>query len=260
MARVTGKRVGLERRPGCFKATEANLADIAAAVRRARNPLRGKTAIALKVGAVINRHKMAKHFELTIGDDSFVFRRKVEAIAEEAALDGIYVVRTGLPTDVLGDAATVSAYKRLCGVERAFRSLKTVDLEIRPIFHWASPRVKAHVMLCMLAYYLEFHMRAKLGPLLYDDPDKEVAAAMRNSPVAKAQRSPSAQRKQTPGLTADGLPVQSFQSLLADLATYCRIQATTALNDKYEFTVYSRPNPTQTRAFELLAITPDRTQ
>ena len=248
------------KREELLKATEADLADIAAAVRRSRNPLHGKTKIALKVGTVVNRHKMAKHFELTIGEDSFAFRRKIEAIAEEAALDGIYVVRTGLPAEVIDDAATVAAYKRLCSVERAFRSLKTVDLEIRPIFHWASPRVKAHVMLCMLAYYLEFHMRAKLGPLLYDDTDKEAAAAMRNSPVAKAQRSPSAQRKDTTGLTADGLPVQSFQSLLGDLATYCRIQAATALNDKYEFTVYSRPNPTQARAFELLGIKPDCTQ
>jgi transposase len=248
------------KREELLKATEADLADIAAAVCRSRNPLHGKTKIALKAGTVINRHKMAKHFELTIGEDSFAFRRKRDAIAEEAALDGFYVVRTGLPAEIIDDAATVAAYKRLCGVERAFRSLKTVDLEIRPIFHWASPRVKAHVMLCMLAYYLEFHMRARLAPLLYDDTDKELAAAMRNSPVAKAQRSPAAQRKETTGFTADGLPVQSFQSLLADLATYCRIHATTALNDKYEFTVYSKPNPTQARAFELLGVKPDCTQ
>jgi transposase len=248
------------KREELLKATEADLAEIAEAVNRVRKPLRGRAEIALKVGKVINRHKMAKHFQLTIGDDGFAFRRKTEAIAEEAALDGIYVVRTSLPVEAIDDAATVGAYKRLCGVERAFRSLKTVDLEIRPIFHYASPRVKAHVLLCMLAYYLEFHLRAKLGPLLYDDTDKEVAAAMRNSPVAKARRSPSARRKETTGLTPDGLPVQSFQSLLADLATYCRIRATTALNDKYEFTIYSRPNPTQARAFELLGIKPDRTQ
>src|SRR5208283_2782962 len=216
------------------------------AVRRARNPLRGKTAIALKVGAVLNKHKMAKHFETTI--------------AEEAALDGCYVVRTNLPTATLDDAGTVAAYKRLSGVERVFRSLKTVDLEVRPIFHWASPRVKAHVLLCMLAYYVEHHMRARLGPLLYDDTDREAAAKLRNSVVAKAQRSPAARRKETTGRTEDGLPVQSFQSLLADLATYCRMQAATALNENYVFTLYSRPTQTQARAFELLGVKPDRTQ
>src|SRR5208337_3499861 len=126
------------------------------------------------------RHKMAKHFDLTIGDYSFNFRRKADAIAAEAALDGLYVVRTNLPAETLGDAETVAAYKSLSQVERAFRSLKTVDLEIRPIFHWASPRVKAHVLLCMLAYYVEHHMRARLGPLLYDDTDREAAAKLRN--------------------------------------------------------------------------------
>ena len=135
---------------------------------------------------------MAKHFETTIEDDRFEFRRKEKAIAEEAALDGVYVVRTNLPAVALDDAGTVAAYKRLSGVERAFRSLKTVDLEVRPIFHWASPRVKAHVLLCMLAYYVEHHMRERLAPLLYDDTDREAAAKLRNSVVAKAQRSPAA--------------------------------------------------------------------
>jgi len=253
-------RMRKRKREDLLQATERDLAPIREAVRRARNPLRGEAEIGLKVGAVLNRYKMAKHFELTIGEASFEFCRKTDAIVEEAALDGIYVVRTGLPAELLDDAATVTAYKSLSGVERAFRSIKTTDIEIRPIFHWASPRVKAHVMLCMLAYYVEHHMRAKLAPLLYDDTDREAAAAMRNSVVAKAQRSPAARRKETTGLTADGLPVQSFQSLLADLATYCRMQATTALNDNYVFTVYSRPNQTQARAFELLGIKPDCTQ
>jgi Transposase DDE domain len=253
-------RMRARKREDLLQATERDLTPIREAVRRTRNPLRGEAEIGLKVGTVINRHKMAKHFELTIGEASFEFHRKTDAIAEEAALDGIYVVRTSLPAELLDDAATVIAYKSLSGVERAFRSIKTTDIEIRPIFHWASPRVKAHVMLCMLAYYVEHHMRAKLAPLLYDDTDREAAAALRNSVVAKAQRSPAARRKETTGLTADGLPVQSFQSLLADLATYCRMQATTALNENYVFTVYSRPNQTQARAFELLGIKPDRTQ
>ena len=248
------------KREDLLAATEADLAVIAAAVRRARNPLRGEAEIALKAGAVVNRHKVAKHFELSIGEASFSFRRKTEAIAAEAALDGIYVVRTNLPRKLLDDAATVGAYKSLARVERAFRALKTVDIHLRPIFHWTTPRVRAHVLLCMLAYHVEHHMRARLAPMLYDETDHEAAAAMRASIVAKAERSEAARRKQTTGLTDDGLPVHSFQSLLADLATYARIQATTALNDKYVFTLHTRPTPIQQRAFELLAVNPDRTQ
>ena len=241
-------------------ATERDLAEIAAAVSRARRPLRGEAEIALKVGAIINRHKMAKHFELDIGEASFAFHRNADAIAAEAALDGIYVVRTNLPKRVLDDAATVGAYKSLAKVERAFRSLKTVDIHLRPIFHWTAPRVRAHVLLCMLAYHVEHHMRAKLAPMLYDETDHQAAAAMRTSIVARAERSEAAIRKQTTGRTDDGLPVHSFQTLLADLATYSRIQATTALNEKYVFTLHTRPTPTQQRAFELLGINPDRTQ
>jgi len=248
------------KREDLLAATEADLAVIAAAVRRARNPLRGEAEIALKVGAVVNRHKVAKHFELSIGEASFSFHRKTEAIAAEAALDGIYVVRTNLPKKLLDDAATVGAYKSLARVERAFRALKTVDIHLRPIFHWTTPRVRAHVLLCMLAYHVEHHMRARLAPMLYDETDHEAAAAMRASIVAKAGRSEAARRKQTTGLTDDGLPVHSFQSLFADLATYARIQATTALNDKYVFTLHTRPTPIQQRAFELLALNPDRTQ
>jgi len=241
-------------------ATERDLADIAAAVSRVRKPLRGQAEIALKVGAVINRHKMAKHIELDIAEASFAFRRNADAIAAEAALDGIYVVRTNLAKRVLDDAATVGAYKSLAKVERAFRSLKTVDIHLRPIFHWTAPRVRAHVLLCMLAYHVEHHMRAKLAPMLYDETDHEAAAAVRASIVARAERSEAAIRKQTTGRTDDGLPVHSFQTLLADLATYSRIQATTALNEKYVFTLHTRPTPTQQRAFELLGINPDRTQ
>jgi hypothetical protein len=248
------------KRQDLLAATEADLAVIAAAVRRDRNPLRGEAEIALKVGAVVNRHKMAKHFELVVAETSFSFHRKVEAIAAEAALDGIYVVRTNLPKKALDDATTVGAYKSLARVERAFRSLKTVDIHLRPIFHWTASRVRAHVLLCMLAYHVEHHMRAKLAPMLYDETDHEAAAAMRASIVAKAERSEAAKRKQTTGRTDDGLPVHSFQSLLADLATYSRIQASTTLNDKYVFTLHTRPTTIQQRAFELLAINPDRTQ
>jgi Transposase DDE domain len=248
------------KRQELLAATEQDLAVIAAAVGRTRKPLRGEAEIALKVGAVVNRHKVAKHFELTIGEASFAFHRKTEAIAAEAALDGVYVVRTSLPKKVLDDAAAVGSYKSLARVERAFRSLKTVDIHLRPIFHWSAPRVRAHVLLCMLAYHVEHHMRARLAPMLYDETDHEQAAAMRASIVAKVERSEAARRKQTTGLTDDGLPVHSLQSLLADLATYARIQATTALNENYVFTLHTRPTIVQQRAFELLAVNPDRTQ
>ena len=203
---------------------------------------------------------MGKHFDLTITDDCFSFQRKEARIAAEARLDGIYVIRTTVAAEVLDDAATVAAYKGLSRVERAFRSLKTVDLEIRPIHHWLSHRVRAHVFLCMLAYHVEWHLRARLAPMLYDDADKQAAAAERDSVVAKARRSAQARAKETTGRTADGLRVHSFHSLLADLATLTRSTVATALNPNYAFTVHTRPTPIQNKAFELLGIKPDRTQ
>ena len=165
--------------------TEKDLALIKAAVDRKRNPLRGQDKIGIAVGAVIGKHKMAKHFELSIEDASFTFRRKEDEIAAEARLDGLYVIRTSLPKEAIGAEDAVSAYKSLSQVERAFRSLKSVDLEIRPIHHWLSDRVRAHVFLCMLAYYVEWHMRQKLAPMLFDDEDKKAALASRPSPVAQ---------------------------------------------------------------------------
>src|ERR1700741_303024 len=149
---------------------------------------------------------MAKHFILDITDSRSAVPHKTEESAAEAVLDGIYVVRTNLPTTVLDDATTVRSYKSLSLVERAFRCLKTVDLQIRPVYHWLAERVRAHVFLCMLAYYLEWHMRQRLAPMLYDDADKEAAEALRSSVVAKAERSPAAVTKQTTGRTKDGLP------------------------------------------------------
>ena len=133
------------------------------------------------------------------------------------------------------------AYKSLAQVERAIRSIKTVDLQIRPVFHWAAPRVRAHVCLCMLAYHVEWHMRQRLAPMLYDDADKDAAEALRSSVVAKAQRSPSAVAKQTHGTTPDGLPVHSFQSLLNDLATLAHNTVVTALNTNHTFVLHTRP-------------------
>jgi len=242
------------KRQELLAATERDLARIQAAVARKRNPLRGAAPIALAVGAVIEQHKMRKHFELAITDHSFGFARKTVEIAAEAATDGIYIVRTGLPADVLDDAATVRSYKSLSQVERAFRCIKTVDLHVRPIYHWLADRVRAHVFLCMLAYYLEWHMRQELAPMLFDDTDKEAAEAARASVVAPAQRSEAAIRKQTTGVTPDGLPVHSFRTLLADLATLTRNTIVTAIAPALPLIVLARPTPVQRRAYELLQL------
>jgi hypothetical protein len=224
------------------------------AVHRASKPLRGKAEIGLKVGAVVGKYKMAKHFTLTITDSHFAFARKHDEIDAETRLDGIYVVRTSLTAKALDDSASVRAYKSLAQVERAIRSIKTVDLQIRPIFHWAAPRVRAHVCLCMLAYHVEWHMRQRLAPMLYDDADKHAAEALRSSVVAKAQRSPAAIAKQTYGTTPDGLPVHSFQSLLNDLATLAQNTVVTALDPNHTFVLHTRPTTIQQKALNLLGI------
>jgi transposase len=242
------------KRQDLLAATERDLTRIQAAVARKRNPLRGAAAIALAVGAVIEKHKMRKHFDMDIADTTFTFTRKADAITAEAATDGIYIVRTNLAAEVLDDAATVRSYKSLSQVERAFRCIKTVDLHVRPVHHWLADRVRAHVFLCMLAYYLEWHMRRKLAPLLFDDTDKEAAEALRKSVVASARRSPEAIRKQNTGVTSDGLPVHSFRTLLADLATLASNTIITAITPGYPLTVLTRPTPVQRRAFDLMEI------
>jgi len=248
------------KREDLLQATERDLARVAKAVSRERTPLRGRDTIGLAVGAVLNRHKVAKHFRLTITDETFAFARDTGAIAAEAALDGFYVVRTSLPAAQLDDAGTVRAYKSLAQVERAFRSLKGIDLRIRPVFHWLAARVRAHVFLCLLAYHVEWHLRRALAPLLYEDDDRAAGEALRESVVRPAQRSPAAVSKQTRGITVDGLPVHSFGSLMADLATLTRNTVTTPLAGAGELIVYARPTPVQARAFALLGISPERTQ
>jgi hypothetical protein len=197
---------------------------------------------------------MAKHFELTITDTSLAWRRKADAIAAEASLDGIYVIRTSVAKEDFSAEETVGAYKALAQVERAFRSTKTVDLEIRPVFHWTAPRVRAHVFLCMLAYYVEHHMRRRLAPILFDDHDRLAAAAQRQSIVAPAERSKAALRKVTTRRTDDGLPVHSFHSLIADLATLALNKATLPSNPNYSFNLPTTPTPLQARAFQLLGL------
>ena len=242
------------KREDLLAATERDLARIKAAVARKRDPLRGTAEIALAVGEVIDKYKVAKHFDLDITDTAFGFARKTAEIAAEAAMDGIYVARTSLPAETLDDAATVRSYKSLSLVERAFRCIKTVDLHVRPVYHRLADRVRAHVFLCMLAYYLEWHMRQRLAPMLFDDTDKDAADALRASVVAPAQRSPAAVTKQTTGLTEDGLPVHSFRSLLGDLATLARNTITTAITPDYPLTVVTRLTPIQHKALALLGV------
>jgi hypothetical protein len=242
------------KRDDLLAATERDLARIRQAVERRRAPLQGAAEIGLAVGAVLDKRKMAKHYELAITGTSFTWRRKDAAIAAEARLDGIYVIRTNLPTAALAADQTVGAYKSLARVERAFRCLKTVDLEIRPIYHWTAPRVRAHVLLCMLAYYVEFHMRRALAPILFDDHDRAAAAAERTSIVAPAERSPAARRKVATRRTDDGLPVHSFRSLLDDLATLCLNKLSLTSNPNYRFSMPTAPTPLQARALELLGV------
>lgn len=235
-------------------ATERKLHDIQTRVRRDKKPLRGKDKIGLAVGADLNHYKMAKHFVVTITDDDLTFARNTTQIDAEAALDGVYVLRTSLAPEALDATATVRAYKQLAGVERAFRSIKTIDLEVRPIHHRRSDRVRAHVLLCMLAYYLEWHMRQALKPILFDDHDPQAAEAARSSIVAKAQRSEAAHRKAATKRTDDGLPVHSFRSLLDDLATVTRNTMAMAQNPDASFVLYPQLTQIQARAFQLLDV------
>ena len=246
------------KRAELLTATEKELARIAARVQRARSALRGAAAIGQAVGAVLGRRHMAKHFKISITDEGFSFAQNPPSIAAEAALDGIYVVRTNLPAAQSDAAVTVRAYKSLSGVEHAFRSLKTVDLELRPVFHWTAPRVRAHVLLCMLAYYLQWHMRRSLAPMLFDEPDPAAREAQRTSPVAKAEPSPAAQRKAARKRTdpADGepIPVHSFHTLLGDLATLTR--NVVRLGRDRITAILATPTPIQRRALDLLGVTP----
>ena len=246
------------KRAELLAATEKDLARIATRVQRARSPLRGAAAIGQAVGAVLGRRHMAKHFQISIADETFSFAQNPLSITAEAALDGIYVIRTNLPAAQSDAAATVRAYKSLSGVEHAFRSLKTVDLELRPVFHWTAPRVRAHVLLCMLAYYLQWHMRQSLAPMLFDEPDPVGRDAQRTSPVAKAEPSPAARRKaagkHTDPAEGEPLPVHSFHTLLGDLATLTR-NVVRIGHDRLT-AILATPTRTHHRALDLLGVTP----
>jgi hypothetical protein len=248
------------KRAELLAATEADLAKIAAATQRQRNPLRGEQAIALRVGRVIERFHMSKHIELSIADTAFTWQRRHDVIAQEAALDGLYVIRTSVSAQQLDAAAAVAAYKRLSNVERAFRSMKTVDMHVRPVFHYNAQRVRAHVFLCMLAYYVEWHMRERLKPMLFDDEYLDEASASRASPVVKAVRSEHAKAKDASKLADDGLPLHSFRTLLQDLATLAYNVTSTALNPNAKIVITTRPTPLQQKTFSLLGLSPTCTQ
>jgi transposase len=243
------------KRPDLLAATEKQLEKIATATKRPKRPLRGKQNIGLRAGKVLNRYKMGKHFQLRIEDDSFHYQRKTANIEREKNLDGIYVIRTSVKKEALSGQQVVASYKNLSGVERAFRSLKTVDLHVRPIHHRLPDRVRAHILLCMLAYYVEWHMRQLLAPILFDDDDKAQAQAARASIVAPAQRSAAAKLKALTKLTADGIKVHSFQTLIGDLATIVKNRIQPADQNIAVFDMLTQPTVIQQRALDLLGVT-----
>ncbi len=244
------------KREELLQATERELDKIVAATTRTQRPQRGAQAITVRVARVINRFKMEKHFHFSITDDNFRYERNHASITAEAAVDGIYVIRTNVSAERLGAEQTVLSYKRLSHVERVFRCLKTVDLKVRPIFHHKEERVRAHIFLCLLAYYVEWHMRKALAPMLFDDDDHDAAESRRQSPVAPAQRSPRALRKAATKETDNGTPVHSLHTLLKDLATLVRNRVEPRGIEGAAFDKTTTSTPVQRQAFKLLQLSP----
>jgi hypothetical protein len=241
------------KREALLRATEKLLEAVAAATRRKNRRLKGKGKINFRLGKIINRYKVGKHFKLKVSSRGFTYERDAERIAKEAALDGLYVIRSSVAKEVLGPDETVRAYKDLSKVERAFRCIKTVDLKIRPIHHWLEQRVRSHVFLCMLAYYVEWHMRLALAPILFEEDDRASADAARRSIVAPAERSESVRRKEATKRTPDDYPVQSFSDVLKDLGTITKNRVRPS-GQNVEFYVVATPTRLQTRALELLGV------
>ncbi len=241
------------KRQELLAATERELEKIRAATQRPRSPLRGGDRIGVRLGRVLGRFKMAKHFRCTIAETAFTYTRDDANIAQEAALDGIYVIRTSVPATDLNESAVVASYKQLSQVERAFRTLKSVDLEVRPIFHRKDDRIRAHVLLCMLAYYVVWHMQRSLAPLLFVDEDPQAGKDRRASVVAPSERSEAADRKAARKHNSDGVPVHSFRTLLKDLATLVKNRIRFG---ESRFDRFTTPTPLQQRAFDLLGVQP----
>jgi hypothetical protein len=239
------------KREALLLATEGALSRVVASVDRGR--LRSAAAIGLRAGRVVNAKKMAKHFELEIAEGVFAFHRRTDAIAAEAALDGLYVVRTSVSSERLDTPAVVATYKRLSAVERDFRALKGDDLLVRPIFHWREDRVRSHLFLCFLAAYVRWHLEVAWAPLLFRDE----APPARTDPVAPPERSPSALAKERDHRTPDGLRAGSFATLMAELATLTRNRVVPAgADERAAFELLSEPTPLQARAFELIGVAP----
>lgn len=248
------------KREALLTATERDLARIQAQVRRKHAPLRGAAAIGMAVGAVINNRKVGKHFTIEIGDSHLTVQRCAEQIDREARLDGIYVIRTSVPAEQLDAEQAVQAYKDLSRVERAFRSLKTVDLDIRPIRHWTADRVRSHVFLCMLAYHVEWHLRDALAPLLFHDTELAAARAERSSPVASTEPSDTARTKKATKRSANGHRVMGFADLIDHLGTLTCNAMRLSLRGTHHFTLYSTPTGLQQATFKLLQLEPLRVQ
>ena len=239
------------KREDIMLAAEKKLEAIAAATRRTERPLRDPERINYRIGEVLGPKKVGKYFQWQLTADGLSFQRDVERIVRDAALDGIYVLRTSLNSQRLDAAQTVRSYKRLAQVERAFRTLKSQELEIRPIHHRLAGRVRAHVLVCLLAYYVEWHMRRALAPLLFADEQPQ----QQTSPVAPARRSASAQAKARTKRTPHGLAVQSFRDLLRDLATIVKNRIRPVLKSVAPFDIVTRPTPLQKHALQLLGLT-----
>ena len=243
------------KREALLQATEKKLDALVAATVRKRRPLRGTDKIALRAGAILGRYKMQKHIKTVISDDAFSYQRDEASIAQEASLDGMYAIRTNVKKDVLASEEAVASYKQLAVVEKAFRSFKTVDLKVRPIYHYRARRIKSHIFLCMLAYYVQWHMKDKLAPMLFAEEDLAAAKAARASVVAPAEPSPEAQSKARTKKTSDGARATSFQSLMSHLAQLGKFKLVE--KNKPEETVrlvLQTLSPKQKKAFRLLGV------
>jgi len=239
----------VRKREDLLALTEKGLQKVADACRREKKPLQGVTEIGLKTGAALAKYKMAKFFSIRIHDCGMSWHRKPEVLAKDAAMDGIYVIRTSLPEEAMGAEQAVLTYKRLAKVERAFRTMKSVDLQVRPIYHRTEERVKAHLFLCMLAYYVEWHLRQAWAPLLYTDEE----GSLRDTPVSPVQASASGKLKKKRAHTVDGLPLQSFSGLMKTLSALSLTRIRVGKGGPL-CTKVSRPTPIQARALDLIGV------
>ncbi|XQD06292.1 IS1634 family transposase [Microcystis aeruginosa FACHB-524] len=238
-------------REALLEAVEKELDLIVQATQREKRALKGQDKIALRVGKILNQFKVNKYYNLEITEEGFSYQRQLELIAQETALDGVYVLRTSLESTLMDAATTVKAYKSLSQVEEAFRCYKSIDLKVRPIYHYKGDRVKAHIFLCMLAYYVEWHLKQCLAPLLFED--EEIDDSCLN--VIKANRSESAQSKERKKRNQENFPVHSFRTLLEDLGTICLNTVECTIREgSYRFSKITRPTQLQQKALDLLGV------